>query len=539
MKRLLEKYPVPAVLLLVLLCVAPVLALRDFSPANELRYLSIADEALASGHWFSFSNHGIPYADKPPLYFWIVMLCRLLLGKHSMFVLGLFSLLPAFGIVAVMDRWAFRREASLTRAAAAMMLLTTALFLGMSVYVRMDMLMCLWIVLALYQFWKEHSGWFGFFTFLALFTKGPVGLLTPLLAAVAYLIATGRWREIGKRFNGAFWFFLAVPALAWLAGAYWEGGKDYFLNLTVHQTVGRAVHSFHHQAPFWFYGAVIWGVAAPWCLLTVPAVVASFVRRGPAQAYRDPARRTRRERLFAWTVAVTFVMLSCFSGKLALYLLPLLPFLAGVFVRVEKRLGWRPWMRIVLGFVALLFACTGVAAGLGYFIPDRLNLPEGAGDFVPTPWLLPAGSLLLAGGIVALCQVRKGWQRPVLALGSAMLLCVLALTPLLPRVNEVSGYGQLCRDIQAKEVPAGSVWTLGLNRPENMDVYLHREIRRIDAEPEGLAVFLEDPSFLPEGAVVVVSQKQDAAASFRYSDVLEATGRTCTEASGGRYRIWR
>ena len=60
-------------MLLVLLCVAPVLALRDFSPANELRYLSIADEALADGHWFAFSNHGEPYADKPPLYFWIVM----------------------------------------------------------------------------------------------------------------------------------------------------------------------------------------------------------------------------------------------------------------------------------------------------------------------------------------------------------------------------------------------------------------------------------------------------------------------------------
>ena len=68
MKKLCKRFPVAAVMLLVLLCVAPVLLFRDFSPANELRYLSIADEALADGHWFAFSNHGEPYADKPPLY---------------------------------------------------------------------------------------------------------------------------------------------------------------------------------------------------------------------------------------------------------------------------------------------------------------------------------------------------------------------------------------------------------------------------------------------------------------------------------------
>ena len=59
-------------------CLLPMMAMRDFTPSNELRYLSIADEAIANGHLFAFYNHGIPYADKPPLYFWIVMLCRLL-----------------------------------------------------------------------------------------------------------------------------------------------------------------------------------------------------------------------------------------------------------------------------------------------------------------------------------------------------------------------------------------------------------------------------------------------------------------------------
>ena len=45
----------------------PIILWRDFTPSNELRYLSIADEALQNHTFFSFTNHGIPYADKPPL----------------------------------------------------------------------------------------------------------------------------------------------------------------------------------------------------------------------------------------------------------------------------------------------------------------------------------------------------------------------------------------------------------------------------------------------------------------------------------------
>ena len=54
--------------LLIFIALLPILILRDFTPDNELKYLSIADEALANGNIFAFFNHGVPYADKPPLY---------------------------------------------------------------------------------------------------------------------------------------------------------------------------------------------------------------------------------------------------------------------------------------------------------------------------------------------------------------------------------------------------------------------------------------------------------------------------------------
>jgi len=52
-----------------LLALLPMMIGRDFTPDNELRYLSIVDEALRNGTLFAFTNQGEIYADKPPLYF--------------------------------------------------------------------------------------------------------------------------------------------------------------------------------------------------------------------------------------------------------------------------------------------------------------------------------------------------------------------------------------------------------------------------------------------------------------------------------------
>ena len=90
---------------LLFLALLPLLSLRDYTVGNELRYLSIAEEALREGTFFAFTNHGTFYADKPPLYFWIIMLGKWLFGQHYMWFLSLFSFVPAVVITCIMDRW--------------------------------------------------------------------------------------------------------------------------------------------------------------------------------------------------------------------------------------------------------------------------------------------------------------------------------------------------------------------------------------------------------------------------------------------------
>ena len=145
---------------LYLLFLLPVLIFRPLTPTNELKYLAIADEALRDGHLWCFYLDGAFYADKPPLFIWIVMGCRLLFGTHCSIVLELFSLLPALGILLIFDRWCSRYGNFSGRWLffAELSMWLTAWFLGSAVVVRMDMLMTLFITLAFYTFWKIRSG---------------------------------------------------------------------------------------------------------------------------------------------------------------------------------------------------------------------------------------------------------------------------------------------------------------------------------------------------------------------------------------------
>lgn len=166
------------ILLTVFVAFLPALALRDFTPDNELRYLSIADEAISSGSVFCFTNHGAIYADKPPLYLWITMLGRLLFGNNCMFFLGLFSLVPMLLVGKIMNDWVRPYLSPQARRCALLMLFTCGYFPFLGLTLRMDMLMTLFIVLALREVYRmttsgmttRQNALLGVYLFAGLFT---------------------------------------------------------------------------------------------------------------------------------------------------------------------------------------------------------------------------------------------------------------------------------------------------------------------------------------------------------------------------------
>lgn len=474
-------------------CLLPMMAMRDFTPSNELRYLSIADEAIANGHLFAFYNHGIPYADKPPLYFWIVMLCRLLFGHHSCLALSMFSLIPAFAIVGIMDRWVMKGKSAMNRMSVAGMTLTCVMFLGTMVVLRMDMLMCLFIVLALWTFYRMYTGegsrrqdslTLPLWIFLALFTKGPVGLLMPPLAIAVFLAVKRDWKGFRKYLGLKTWGIIAVLSAVWLTCVWLEGGLEYINNLLFKQTVGRAVNAFTHARPFWFYLVTILWCLAPYTLLLIGSFMASLlpVRKAGAEKVSD------LEILFLCTIISTAAMLSSFSSKLPIYLVPVLPFCVYLFPTVLDRIGERGWMRWSVGIFQILLLCAGIATLL--FLNGSVTIPAAAClldeySFAREAPVVNAVILLTLANAMGTWFLikRKSVNIPALLLSAGLFLAAFSASAVLRDLNPYIGYGSIC-----SRVPEGTdVATIFLHRPENIDVYTGRQITDFGDDPAKLS----------------------------------------------------
>lgn len=487
------RHPMMTVFVFCAVCLLPMMVMRDFTPSNELRYLSIADEAIANGHLFAFYNHGIPYADKPPLYFWIVMLCRLLFGHHSCLALSMFSLIPAFAIVGIMDRWVMKGKSAMNRMSVAGMTLTCVMFLGTMVVLRMDMLMCLFIVLALWTFYRMYTGegsrrqdslTLPLWIFLALFTKGPVGLLMPPLAIAVFLAVKRDWKGFRKYLGLKTWGIIAALSAVWLTCVWLEGGLEYINNLLFKQTVGRAVNAFTHARPFWFYLVTILWCLAPYTLLLIGSFMASLlpVRKAGAEKVSD------LEILFLCTIISTAAMLSSFSSKLPIYLVPVLPFCVYLFPTVLDRIGERGWMRWSVGIFQILLLCAGIATLL--FLSGSVTIPAAAClldeySFAREAPVVNAVILLTLANAMGTWFLikRKSVNIPALLLSAGLFLAAFSASAVLRDLNPYIGYGSIC-----SRVPEGTdVATIFLHRPENIDVYTGRQITNFGDDPAKLS----------------------------------------------------
>lgn len=469
----LAKYPAIRYILY-LLAVLPMFIYRDFTPDNELRYLSIADEALRNGSVFTFTNHGIIYADKPPLYMWIVMLGKLLFGYHNMLFLAIFSFVPALVVIYVMDQWVKNVLSESERLAGQLMLLTSGYFIGTAVVLRMDMLMCMFIVLALYTFFRMYRETgkqrdtilFPFLLFMAIFSKGPIGILVPLVSTIIFLFIKGDIKTIGRYWGWKTLLVLSILCGAWFSGVYAEGGSHYLNNLLFDQTVNRALNSIHHNEPFYFYFLTIWYSLAPWSLLFIGILIAGLKKRMAS---------TDLEIFFLVVALSTFATLSLFSSKLAVYMLPAFPFFAYISVLWLTRLGSPKWMLLMVVIPALIL-CVALPA---VYIAQKIIIN---GEISISPLLLFAGLILSVSGILALRYLYDyKLNLGIITMGSGMLLAVFFVSFSLPKYNSMIGLSELCYQAKktATENGISNFYYCQMRKGDNLDVYLGVNLEKL------------------------------------------------------------
>ena len=470
----------PKLIVLFGLCAAallPLMLFRDATVSNELRYLSIVDEALRDGHLFAFANHGTAYADKPPLFFWLMMAGRLIFGCHSMLYLSLLALIPAFVTVAVLDRWCASALPANLRTAAAAALMSTFYFAASAVTVRMDMMMTMFITLALYTFYRMYEGdrrlrlriAFPVYVFLAIFSKGAVGFLVPLLCVPAFLLVKKQLRTIGRYWGWLTWGILALLCGLWFWMAWREGGGEYLRNLLLHQTVDRAVDAFDHKAPVYYYLLHFWYIMFPWCILVVAAVVLSFIRR----------REMNDRALFlSCSAGVILVMLSAVSSKLDIYFLPavgLAVYAAFILLPALKARRLVRWSLLVPLFIA------AVAPPVAFFVTRGSGADTLAGNL--SPWLLVP---LVAGSVAAVVAAfRDNVKGAVFSFAAGLYLTAFVFGLQVKQVNPYIGYRSICDQARAAADEKGidrfvlATYADGvpmMSRGENADVYLGKPL---------------------------------------------------------------
>lgn len=455
----------------------PVMLLRDYTPDNELRYLSIVDEALQSGHLFTFTNQGIPYADKPPLYFWLMMAGKLLLGGHRIWFLSLLSFLPAVVIVRTMSVWV-RREEGVDLNLASLMMMTTGLFTGLALVVRMDMLMCMFIVLALHTFFKIYRGrgrkrdslLFPLYVFLALFSKGPVGILVPLVSTLIFLLYRRRLHTWSDYWGWKSLLVLLLGCVIWFAGVYLEAGSGYLHNLLVHQTVDRGINAFHHKEPFYYYGITVWYSLAPWMFLAVGLIIAGAVRRNIQREV---------EQFFLTVILSSLLILSLISSKLAVYLLPAFPFFIYLTALLLRKFGEENgWLRLSLAIPALIFA--PALPVLLLFLSRREDAFYAGFPLVQ----LAAAIISLCGVAVLYLLVKKQLYRSIRVMATGVLLTLFVAGLSMPEMNRYLGWRELCETAVglAAEKQTSNYYVYGIRRAENMDVFLKKDVIFADRE---------------------------------------------------------
>jgi len=321
---------------------------------DEGRSGEIAKEILSSGNWVTLTHGGNPYYDKPAPYFWLPALGLDLLGMNE-FAVRWPSALAAALTVAIVYLWGSISGGSERRGLWAGMVLATSMeFVFLGRLAKVDMVFTFFFTAALLSFlqWEQRGHgkvwiWlFYLFMALAVLTKGPAGLLVPLLIVGIAIGLRKRWDLLRKMdwLRGA--LIVAVVSGPWYLVAAIRDPQYIWTFLWDHNVARYFIteHGVKHPEPVYFFLPILIGGFLPWTLFLPPVV---------SDLWKHRREGNREEALFLFIWAATVLIFFPFSrNKLATYTLPLFPPLAlltGDFLQQFHEAGaGRKWMRLWL-----------------------------------------------------------------------------------------------------------------------------------------------------------------------------------------------
>ena len=384
----------------------------DLWNPDEPRYAQVAREMVNGGDWILMHFNGKMYADKPPLFFWLIAFSSALWGGLTSFSVRFPSAL--FGTLIVLLTFFLGKclYSSRTGFISGLILATSAEFAYLSTRANIDATLTFFTTASIFCFikWYRYNTphpyplpqgeredkrsfiIYGFYIGLALATlaKGPVGFILPLLVSLIYLIIQKDWNGIKrmKLIQGMILFIIIV--LAWYLPALLKGGKEYFNETIMLHTVDRFAKGSSHIRPFYYYLYNFPADFLPW-IFFLPAAIAYGFSGGKAGVKKEFLF------LFVW-FAVIFIFFSFSKGKRGLYLLPLFPAVSLIvgkwwdeFLSASIKYFHHRWFSIPLRIFSGLLLSLGV--GIPWVVSTKF--PSYLPYSLPIAFLFFGGSIAL------------------------------------------------------------------------------------------------------------------------------------------------
>lgn len=430
---------------------------------DEGRNAEVAREMAASNDYLVPHLDGLPYLDKPVVYFAAAAGLMEVLGPTETA-----ARLPAYvatlATIALLVGFARRRWGPDAGWIAGIAFATMPLTLAYAHTVIFDSTLSLCTTAALVCFFTGRTTLAWAALALGGLTKGPVAIAIPLAAVFPYAVATATplRRVVSLRAIAAF----AVVGFPWCV-AVSARIPEFFEYAFVRETFERfTTGSFHRTAPFWYYFPIIPVAAFPWI---VPACARVGRWRAVWAARREPASAEPLW-LAAWIVG-PLVLLTLNHSKLPQYVLPLMPAFALATARTLTRTGPRAAWRVSVALTVALAAVLALSGG----IPGSLPLTAAERAAIPGVALALAIALIASAACVTVAARR---QRTALAVfGYALLVptAPFAATRLLGAVGDDRSAAAVGGAIRNAVGTRGNVWGIAAY-PPSLPFYLDTTI---------------------------------------------------------------
>jgi 4-amino-4-deoxy-L-arabinose transferase-like glycosyltransferase len=327
---------------LVLLAASGLLLLRldgtGLWAPDEPRYAAVAEDLRAAS---GVANRVLPhlngeaYTQKPPLYFWLAAIAGTPGGRVSEFAARLPSALAGIALVGLCAAVGGRMFGLYTGIFGAAILLTSWDLAHLARRAQLDVLLTLFTTIALFTFWigdstgqvsRRRLAVFHGAIGLAVLTKGPIGLLVPLLVIVCYSAIQSGLRDgiraLSPWFTGSGLALSLGPGIVWISLATMLAPAGFFETAVIENLWGRFAEGTSHARPFYYYLYQFPIHFLPWTPLWAAVVWAA--RQRVFQPGAD-AQRARAWRFALTWIGVTVLMFTMSAGKRAIYLLPVFP----------------------------------------------------------------------------------------------------------------------------------------------------------------------------------------------------------------------